>query len=288
MKKIMKTYSTLPDIQETTEPEIKEPIDFIGIQKVKMPLIFVDNRISFTALSEVSMGVNLSHRVRAASLSEFMRYLKEYVNKPLLIPDDISKILKSFHKISRDNIYWNASYIKFEFDYKKEVQSPVSENSFPEFYKSFYKFQMIDGTVLTTYKGVTIPYSNYCPCSKSLCDHAGKGIPHSQKSYCDLIVKSEEKCLSFDYMIKLIKECVVNKTYPIIRRMDEQNIAIKASENTFFIEDIIRRIRRSLKMIDSIDDWIIRLRHIESIHQHEVIAIDYKGEEFGFNETNFF
>lgn len=277
----------LPDVHNDTKPEIGEHIDRIGVQKVKIPIMFIGNHNSFKTIATVSMLVSLNYDIRAVSLSKFMIYLKEYIDKPMIIPDDVFKLLKSFDNISKHTVF-KTSTIRFDFDYSINKKSPVSGNVFPQFYRCFFKFELMCGDNLISHKGVTVPYSSYCPCSHSLCEYTGEGIPHAQRSYCDLIIESEEKCLTLGYMIKLIEECVVNETYPIIKRDDEQDIAITASKNTFFIEDIIRLIERNLRMIDSAKDWIVRLRHEESIHSHEVMAIAWKGEEFGFNETTFY
>jgi len=278
-------YDKLPDIQENTKPEVKEYIDYVGIQKVKIPIIFCENHNLFKTVADVSMSVNLPYNVRAASMSEFTRYLKEYIDEQIIIPDDILKLLKSFHKISRSDS-WNISTIKFNFDYKRNISSPISENIFPQYYKCFLQFNLFDD-ILTTCKGLTVPYSSYCPCSKALCDYTGEGIPHAQRSYCDLIVESEEKVLTLDYLIRLVEDCVVNRVYPIIRRIDEKEIAIIASKNTFFVEDIIRNIKRHLKYMYYTKDWIVRLRHEDNIHTHDIVAMSWKGTEGGFNEKTF-
>jgi len=273
----------LPDIQENTEPEIKEAIDFMGIQKIKMPILFIDNQNSFKVLTTVTAGVNLSSFIRAASLSEFMIYLKEYIDKPMIIPDDVLKLLKDFHKISRDDKYWKISNIKFDFEYKKNISSPVSDNIFPQFYKCFYKFSLLgDDNTLNIYQGLEIPYFSSCPCSQSLSINNG-GIPHSQRSKLNLFLHNK-KTECFNHLISKFEDIVVNKMYPIIRRMDEQKIAITASKNTFFVEDIIRRAIHKLNSIDNIEDWIVKCCHEDSIHSHNVVAIAYKGIDHGFNQ----
>lgn len=278
----------LPDIQENSVPEIKEFIECVGIRKVKMPITFIENNRNYKVLANISMSTELENNVRALSLSEFMRYLKEYINKPIIIPDDIEILLNNFNKISRLNEF-PLSTIKFEFDYMVDTRSLISNNSFPQFYPCFISFELID-EYLFCRRGVTVQYSSYCPCSKSLCENSGEGVPHAQRSYCDLIIDTVDCSTDFNKIINLIEECVVNKTYPIIRRTDEQQIAVTAEKNTYFIEDIIRKIKKELielEQIGSIDDWIVRLRHEESIHTHEVFAIAWKGNNGGFGENTF-
>jgi len=272
--------NSLPDIQEETVPEIREYINFVGVEKVKVPMMFIENNKQYQAVASVSMSTALQRNVRAVSMSKFLRYLNKYTEKSILVPSDVNKILCDFHKISRDSES-PRSRIRFEFDYKVMTPSPKSDNVFPQYYPSILQFELFKD-YLRMYRGITYQFINYCPCSASLCENIGSGIPHSQRAFCDIFVEYKNT-LSFDYLINLIEECVVNKPYPIIRRVDEQFIAEKAQNNTFFAEDIIRRIINNVNKNDRIIDWQIVCVHEESIHQCNVIVTAYKGIENGFN-----
>jgi len=74
--------------------------------------------------------------------------------------------------------------------------------------------------------------------------------------------------------------------YPVIKRIDEQEIARVAAENPMFVEDAIRLISQSLDDMP-IRDWIVKCSHEESIHTHEAIAVNWKGVSGGFNGSRY-
>jgi len=271
----------LPDIAEDTKPEIKEYINSVGMEKVKAPIIFIDDNISYQAVASISMSTALHQNIRGVSMSEFLRYLNQYIKKPISIPNDISKILYDFHKISRHTELLK-SIIRFEFDYMIMTQSPKSDNTFPQYHSAILQFELFKDS-FRMYRGLTYQFMNYCPCSASLCEYSGSGIPHNQRAFCNLFVEYKNTLL-FDDIINLIERCVINKPYPIIRRVDEQYIAEKGQNNTFFAEDIIRKIINNINKNDNIIDWYVNCTHEESIHQHNVVVNAYKGIDNGFNQ----
>jgi GTP cyclohydrolase I len=268
----------LPDIQENTKPEIESFIDCVGIDNVKVPIHFADNHNNYQVLASVHMGADLDCKTRAVSLSRFISYLSEYNNKLIIIPDDIFKLLKLFCKISKNES--KTSNIRFDFDYMINRKSFISENIFPQFYKCFFQFELINDD-LNIYQGLEIPYFSVCPCSQALC--VNKGVPHSQRCKMNLFLHNE-KIKNFNYLINELEDIVANKMYPIIKRVDEREIAVRALENTFFVEDIIRKVTKKLNDITVIKDWIVKCVHEDSIHQHDVFAIAYKGINNGFNK----
>jgi len=84
----------------------------------------------------------------------------------------------------------------------------------------------------------------------------------------------------------LVYDVIKTQPYPIIKRLDEQEIARIASENPLFVEDAIRLISNELKK-KNVLDWIVKCSHEESIHTHEAIAINWKGIVGGFDENYF-
>ena len=173
--------------------------------------------------------------------------------------------------------------VKFDLPFNKK--SPKSNIDFPIYYPCIYKI-ILNNNKFRLFRGITVPYTSYCPCSYSLVESAKIGIPHNQRSYCSLYVELPLNMdVQFIELINLIESRVVNIIHPILRRMDEQYVAIKASENKFFIEDIIRRISYELNVDKKIKDWIVICNHEESLHQHDAFSICWKGIKNGFNEN---
>ena len=131
-------------------------------------------------------------------------------------------------------------------------------------------------------------YASYCPCSAELCGHLGdngsKGFPHNQRSFADILVEvNEDKYLWLEDIIETVENRIKTLPYPIIKRVDEQEIARVAAENPMFVEDAIREISMGLDERPEIHDWVVKCSHEESIHTSEAIATNWKGVPYGFD-----
>ena len=84
-------------------------------------------------------------------------------------------------------------------------------------------------------------------------------------------------------IIEAVENVIPTLPYPVIKRVDEQEIARIAGENPMFVEDAIRAISQSLTNIEGISDWIVKCSHEESIHTSEAIAVNWKGISGGFD-----
>ena len=282
----------LPDIQESC-PDIKLPIQQVGVQNVEVPFSLESKYGGFHSLiANVSMRTNLGKDLKGISMSRLIRTLKPYLDLPLK-----HKLIKRILIDLNDNLETTNSFMKFNFRFPITKKSPKSPEEFPIFYKCSFEGQYYssyyhgtgDNSKFRFFQGVQIQYASYCPCSAELCfnlEESGlKGFPHNQRSYADIFVESVEP----DYVwLEDIIECVegVIKTlpYPIIKREDEQEIARIAAKNPMFVEDAIRAISIALSDREDVYDWIVKCTHEESIHTSEAIAVNFKGVENGFNE----
>jgi GTP cyclohydrolase I len=100
-----------------------------------------------------------------------------------------------------------------------------------------------------------------------------------------LVEVKPENVVWLESLITIIESAVKNEVYPILRRVDEQEVARTAAENPMFVEDAIRAITNSLNQEEFIHDWIVKCSHEESLHTNEAIAISWKGISNGFRGT---
>jgi len=182
-------------------------------------------------------------------------------------------------------------------------QSVVSDNQFPIYYKCRFEGQIYDIQMTKPdgkkerqwhfrfFQGAKIQYASYCPCSAELCSVLdSRGFPHNQRSFADVMVEVDaysSKYVWLEDIIESVENVIPTLPYPIIKRVDEQEIARIAGENPMFVEDAIRSISNSLMNLDGIVDWIVKCRHEESIHTSEAIAVNWKGVHGGFDERRY-
>ena len=278
----------LPDIQ-TSKPEFPIYINQVGVEKIKLPFK-LDSMYggTYNLIAEAELTTDLNKDTKGISMGMLLRTLLNYLDKPLK-HQIILEILKEFKTAVETNS--NHSSIKFEFDLPINKKAPKSNIVFPQFYKCSF-IGKLDHEVFRFFQKVQVHYGSTCPCSASLCDNLKEkglnGYPHSQRSYCDLLIEVKpENVIWLESLIEIIENSVKTFTIPILRRSDEQEFARIAFENPMFVEDAIRRISNSLNKQEMVYDWIAKCTHLESIHQSNAISLCYKGVENGFNGTYF-
>jgi len=274
----------LPDIQ-CEEPPVKIPIKQVGVQNVRVP-IKIDSRdtTSHDAIAKVSISTNLNENTKGISMSRLHRNLVPHLETPLK-----HQSLKIILEDIREKMDCGStnSFIKFEFEIQKDKKSPVTNNVGPQFYKCSFEGRLIDNT-FRFFEKVIVQYASYCPCSASLSEnltyYGMTGFPHAQRCFAELLVEVDlNKIVWLEDLIELIETSVKTIPYPILKRIDEQEVAKIAARNPMFVEDSIRNICNSINSKDGIIDWIIKCTHEESIHPSDAISINWKGIEGGLN-----
>jgi len=286
----------LPDVQET-KPNIPIPIMQVGVENVEVPFLLESKYGGFNCMvANVSMRTNLDSNTKGISMSRLLLTLQPYLDLSLK-----SKLIKEILKEILKNVGSSAAYMKFEFRLPIKRKSVVSDNEFPIYYKCRFEGQLLrvpteyplgteveDTDYFKFYQGVIIQYSSYCPCSAELCENKGVGFPHNQRSFADILVQGDQGYYTWlEDIIEAVEMRIPTIPYPIIKRVDEQQIAIIAANNPMFVEDAIREISHALNQMNGIADWIVKCSHEESIHTSEAIAINYKGVHGGFDGSRF-
>ena len=290
----------LPDIQCST-PDIKIPIMQVGVENVEVPFKLESKYGGFHQMTaNVAIRTSLDSDVKGISMSRLLLTLKPYLDLPLkskLIKEILEKLIENVGP--SNEVGRSAAYMTFDFKIPIVRESVVSENQFPIYYKCRFEGQVYDVQITDTdkvtkrrewyfrfFQGATIQYASYCPCSAELCNALdSKGFPHNQRSFAHVMVETNtysDKYIWLEDIIDSVESVIPTLPYPIIKRVDEQEIGRIAAENPMFVEDAIRAISQSLDNIDGVADWIVKCSHQESIHTSEAIAINYKGQLGGF------
>jgi len=290
----------LPDIQQT-KPSIEIPIRQVGVENLQVPFKLESKYGGVHEMvAKVSIRTDLKSDVKGISMSRLLLTLKPYLNTPLK-----SRLIKTILLDLKKNLNSKESFIKFEFDLPVDKRSPLSDHSFPIFYKCRFEGQLyetrdvfesgdLDFPIINKFKffeGMTIQYASYCPCSAELCyTLTPGGFPHNQRSFANILVEvdmEKEYYVWLEDIIEATELRIKTLPYPIIKRADEREIARIASENPLFVEDAVREISTALNNIKGIKDWIVKCIHEESIHTSEAISVNWKGIPHGLNGSRF-
>ena len=277
----------LPDVQ-CTMPEIQIPIMQVGVENVEVPFRLESKYGGHHQLTaNVQLTTNLDEKTKGISMSRLLLTLKPYLDLPLK-RTLIKKILEDLI----NNLETTMASMKFEFRMPVNRKSILSDHEFPIYYKCKFEMKRLRdyGSDLTWfYQGVRVQYASYCPCSAELCGALDEnGYPHNQRSFADVLVEVvEPHYVWLEDIIETVESQIKTLPYPVIKRVDEQEIARVAAQNPMFVEDAIRKISGALDDRKDIHDWIVKCSHEESIHTSEAIAINWKGISNGFDGRRF-
>jgi len=132
---------------------------------------------------------------------------------------------------------------------------------------------------LTKALGVEVVGISACPCAqeeirKKL--NLRKEIPlptHNQRNVTTLIIENPED-VDVEELIRIIEKSMSACIYEVLKRSDEVEVVLKAHENPFFVEDIVRNVLFNVKKLDLNKNSKIYVRSVsfETIHQHNAVA----------------
>lgn len=285
-KKGKRLSDNLPDVQNGA-PGISVDVNQVGVENVQVPFQLESRHGEIHEMvARVSMRTNLCASKKGISMSRLHLTLHRFLDEPL----KSSLIVKIMDELRRSQEE-ECAYMTFKFKLPMSRKSPITDHSFPIYYDCKFEGHLTNNS-FKFFQGVRVQYASYCPCSarlsKDLREKDSEGFPHAQRSFADVLILNEPgHYLWLEDIIETIEGAIKTLPYPIIKRVDEQEIARIAANNPIFVEDAIRQISKALGLRKEIKDWIVKCTHEESIHTSEAIAIMWKGLTGGFDGRQF-
>jgi GTP cyclohydrolase I len=125
---------------------------------------------------------------------------------------------------------------------------------------------------------------------------ATAAVPHSQRSHADVTVDlgsggvgssgvaepSAARRWPIEELVDLVETALETPVQTAVKREDEQEFARLSGANLKFCEDAARAVRAALVGQRWIEDFRVVVRHLESLHPHDAVAIVTKGVPGGF------
>lgn len=276
----------LPDTQNGKD-ERGIHLPKVGIRNFKLPLeVTCDDGSKQFVQTTVSAFTDLNASVKGINMSRIAEVIQPVFAQGLNFKDQRSKIfLQVILQSLAEKLKAKNSYIKIRFPIFFEKEAPKSKRVGFAHYACTLEGIMKNGKY-KYYMGVHVQYISCCSCSKALSEHLAenghRGAPHNQRSFADVKIELDvNNPFGIKKLIDLIETATYTIPYPVIKRMDEQEVARRSWKHTQFVEDSSRNIGLALKEEKDILDWLVIVEHEESIHQHSAVAVLYKGIEGG-------
>ncbi|MGS2718635.1 GTP cyclohydrolase FolE2 [Eionea flava] len=303
----------MPDVAAQQKAQFNGTLDWVGMSRIALPLVINDQDLgNYQAHTFVETYVDLAKPdVKGIHMSRLYLLLAEFSRQHVLTMDTLKAFLKD--KLASHDGISSQTCLSIEFDYLINQPALKSEYSgwkdYPVTLKAIW-----DGRDVKVELGVKVPYSSTCPCSAALSrqlmqqafsedfaetdsidkatveqwlrsDRGSVATPHSQRSYADVRIQLNASCddLPISATINAIEQVLQTAVQTAVKREDEQEFARLNGANQMFCEDAARRVKHALNQQTTVDDFWVRIEHIESLHAHDAVAVATKGIAGGYS-----
>lgn len=249
-------------------------IQKVGVKGVELPLkVQRKDAEDITIYSLATVGVSLPANYKGTHMSRFVEVLNEWRCKHLLGVDIRGCLEDILEKLNA-----KSGYLRFEFKYFIDKESPVTKISAPMCYDCSFEGVMDNyGEEDEEYKfylGVDVPVTTLCPCSKEISEYGA----HNQRALVSVnITYPEDEHIWLEDLISDIESCASSELYPLLKREDEKYVTEHAYDNPKFVEDVLRDVVLKLRKNDVIDSFEVECESLESIHNHSAWAYQQEG-----------
>lgn len=304
----------LPDIANEPHEGPNAPLNWVGMSEIELPVHMLNGKgAQIQTVARVQAYVNLTDpKSKGIHMSRLYLAVDQMLSDNVITPKLLRKIVESFVE-SHEGIS-DSAYLECRLDFFERRKSLKSDNTGWKSYKVRPITSLRKGK-LTTELSIEVPYSSTCPCSAALSrdiiqqgfqDEFGKtgnvdlekvhewlgtpeGIsatPHSQRSIAQVRVRLSDKVedMPISRLIDQIETALPTPVQAAVKRADEQEFARLNAANLMFCEDAARRVQAELNKDKTLDDFWVRVNHMESLHPHDAVAIITKGVEGGYRD----
>jgi GTP cyclohydrolase I len=307
----------LPDIANEPHSGPNAPLNWVGMSEIELPVHMLNGKgEKIQTVARVQAYVNLTDpQSKGIHMSRLYLAVDQILSDNVLTPALLQEVVENFVE-SQEGIS-NSAYLECRLEFFERRNSLISDNTGWKSYKVRPITSLREG-VLTTELSIEIPYSSTCPCSAALSrDLIQQGFekkfgnvnsnskvdlkdvhewlgttegisatPHSQRSLAQVRVKLSDKVkdLPISRLIDQIESALSTPVQAAVKREDEQEFARLNAANLMFCEDAARRVQAELKKDDTLEDFWIRVNHMESLHPHDAVAIVTKGLDCGYRD----
>jgi GTP cyclohydrolase I len=304
----------LPDIANEPHKGPNAPLNWVGMSEIELPVHMLNGKgAQIQTVARVQAYVNLTDpKSKGIHMSRLYLAVDQMLSDNIITPKLLREIVEYFVE-SHEGIS-DSAYLECRLEFFERRKSLKSDNTGWKAYKVRPIVSLRAG-VLTTELSIEVPYSSTCPCSAALSrdiiqqgfqDEFGKsgsvdlekvhewlgtpeGIsatPHSQRSVAQVRVKLSDKVedMPISRLIDQIETALPTPVQSVVKRADEQEFARLNASNLMFCEDAARRVQAELNKDNTLDDFWIRVNHMESLHPHDAVAIVTKGVKGGYRD----
>lgn len=302
----------LPDVTRDTIAGVPGALDRVGMSNVETAVRVRDvfgRTMILPALADIAVSLDDPH-AKGIHMSRLFLSLQQSLTQEDFSFGQVDRILRSLVESQKETS--RSSHMRLSFDYLAERRSLLTENVGWRRYPVAVVGSFSEGRTTLSME-VQIVYSSTCPCSAALArqviqerfserfdprhaisfdeihrwlgqEDAVCATPHSQRSTADVAIQFEKPADAQPILsiVDALENSLGTAVQTAVKREDEQEFSRLNGRNLMFVEDAARRLRSTVEGIGNVVDFRIAVRHLESLHPHDAVAVSVKGVPGGF------
>jgi GTP cyclohydrolase I len=301
----------LPDVALHEKPlRARGRIDRVGMERIELPVRLPGEGGALMAVpAEADVFVSLdAEDAKGIHMSRLYLALQDELATTELTPAVLEALLRSFLRSHED--ISGSSHVRIRCSYLIQRDSLASDHRGWKSYPLEIAASLVEGKVQIEL-GLEVVYSSTCPCSAALSreiiardfentfvqnqasvsavsewlrsDEGLPATPHSQRSFAVLqvVLGSSAAALPILDLLDTVEAGLGTPVQAAVKREDEQAFAALNGRNLMFCEDAARIVKQTLDRDDRVSDFRVKIRHEESLHPHDAVAVITKGVEGG-------
>jgi GTP cyclohydrolase IB len=302
----------LPDVAEDSVSPVAKTLDRVGMSGIELALRRpgadgIPVRVPARAEAAVSLD---EPDAKGIHMSRLFLHLQEVFDSRDFTRSAVDDVLAGFVASHQD--ISRSAFLAVDFEHLVRRPSLLSDLAGWRSYPVRIEAAGAPGKTAHALR-VQLTYSSTCPCSAALSrqliqerfveafgdrqkvsvddvtawlgtQRAVAALPHSQRSHADITVRLAAGVDDYpiDRLIELGEAALGTAVQTAVKRADEQEFARRNAEQLMFCEDAARLLARAFDNAADVDDYHVRVRHLESLHPHDAVAVVTKGVAGGF------
>lgn len=304
----------MPDVAMRVLKDEQDPLDWVGMSDIRLPMQFCDGKEVRSAPSNVQLYVNLCDpKAKGIHMSRLYVLLDEKAANRPLSPKSVAGFLKQMLESHRD--FSTHALVEFALEQHLRRNALVSDHSGWNNYPVSVRGEHVNGATQINMQ-FTVHYSSTCPASAALArqsiqhqfdqdfgsvgtvsatrvrywlgtDQGIVATPHGQRSSAYVVVRlnAESDAFPLTRLIDKVEGALATPVQTAVKRVDEQEFALLNGQNPMFCEDAGRRLKTCLNEESDVEDFVVRVEHYESLHAHNAVCMVTKGLTDGFTAS---
>ncbi|MCO5113093.1 MAG: GTP cyclohydrolase FolE2 [Bdellovibrionaceae bacterium] len=293
---------SMPDVTNLQKANVSLALDWVGMGAVEVLLNHSEGSQKFNQLPAIAnIFVNLKNpSAKGIHMSRVYLLATRAFESNTLTLKEIKTLLADM--VESQGGVSDKARISLEFSLPAKRKALMSDLAGLRHYPIRMEWELSESGEVTQVLDFKVLYSSTCPCSAALARQLIKkqwesefsdretvsvadvaqwlteeksiaATPHAQRSVAHLRLKIQDgQDLQIMPFVDLIEGTLKTPVQTAVKREDEQEFARLNGQNLMFCEDAARKIYSALSSAEGIQDFWLRVEHLESLHAHNAVS----------------